>query len=138
MIKIENKQLFGKLIADSVKKIDQNGGLQTWEKVRWQNALGKAAARIEDHGEFITYLEDEKKLVIWSPSNEVYEVNKTCQCEAYRHAQPCWHLAAKRLIENYFAALESEQAEPAKTPDAIPYLKPESGKRPEQVGRFRI
>lgn len=144
MIEISNKNLFGKVIADALVKVDSNTGLQSWEKMRWVNAIAKAAAQIEDHGAFMTWQEENETLLIWSDkSNNIYETNGVCQCKAFEMGQPCWHRSAKKLYINYLAALENLM--PPKTLAAgasvdirnAPYL-PNRERKTEIVGRVRI
>jgi hypothetical protein len=108
MVQIENEEIFGKVIADSLIRIDGNSNLPTWEKTRCINAIAKAAARIKDDGCFMDWDSNQDRLLIWSQgSNELYEVNSsgTCQCKAFQGGHICWHRAAKRLVELYNAAM---------------------------------
>ena len=83
MLNIENKIRFGKVIADSLIKVELTAkDYQT--KKRWINAISKASAQIDAHGEFMTYDATENHLVIWSQdSNAVYSANGVCQCKAF-------------------------------------------------------
>jgi hypothetical protein len=98
MLNIENKNKFGKVIADSIAKVELTvKDAQT--KKRWINAISKAAAQIDNHGEFMNYDTQDNHLVIWSQdSNEIYTSNGVCQCKAFAQNQPCWHRAAARLV----------------------------------------
>lgn len=56
MLEIENKDRFGKVIADSLTKIELTvTDAQT--KKRWINAIAKATAEIEQNGVFMTWQE---------------------------------------------------------------------------------
>jgi len=141
MIEITNNNLFGKTIADALAKVENNPNLTSGMRLRWVNAISKAVAQIEDHGAFMTWQENET-LLIWSnDSNEIYEANGVCQCRAYQNGYPCWHKAAKQLIKNYYAALETKP--PTKSGAAVdiskaPYLKPNTDAKPQSVGGLRI
>lgn len=80
---------------------------------RWTRAITKAF-------EFLTstalwhLMDDGETLLIVSPqSSQVYEVGEHCEridggesktyCPAYAKGQPCWHRAAKRLVDLYVA-----------------------------------
>ena len=66
---------------------------------RWQMAIVKAKQQLESN----PYLHfDGDSLLILSPSGEIYTANGSCQCQAFRHGQPCWHRAAARLVCRYF------------------------------------
>jgi hypothetical protein len=65
---------------------------------RWETAIVKAMQQIEENP-YMHY--DGRALLILSPSGEIYTANGTCQCQAYRNHQPCWHRAAARLVERY-------------------------------------
>ena len=54
MLQIENKDRFGKVVADAIAKIEltvKDAGM----KKRWINAIAKATAEIEENGVFMTY-----------------------------------------------------------------------------------
>ena len=139
MIEITDTKLFGKVIADALVKVDTNSTLNTWEKTRWINAISKAAVQIEDFSTFMTWQPEKgNTLLIWSSkSNEIYEANGVCQCQAYINGYPCWHRAAKKIVENYLKAAETSKPR-ITNPDSIPYLKPPSNYKPEKVGNIRI
>jgi hypothetical protein len=83
MIEINNRDLFGKVIAESLVKIDSNGEINTAQKLRWVNAIGKAVARMEDDTTFMNWDAEIETLLILSESLGIYEANNTCQCKAY-------------------------------------------------------
>jgi hypothetical protein len=91
-------------LAMSLMKIDQNRMDQVIQEAieratdnpRWQRAIARAKIELESN----PYLHwDGQALLILSPSNEIYEANGTCQCQAYMSGQPCWHRAAARIVE---------------------------------------
>ena len=104
MLNIENKNKFGKVIADSLSKVELTvADLNT--KKRWINAISKAAAEIENNGVFMTWQADEQSLLIWSQkSNHIYSANGICQCRAFSEKAPCYHRAAARLVRLYIEA----------------------------------
>lgn len=104
MIEIKNRDLFGKVIAESLVKIDSNGEINTAQKLRWVNAIGKAVARMEDDTTFMNWDAEIETLLILSESLGIYEANNTCQCKAYLSGNPCWHLSAKQLYKRYLEA----------------------------------
>lgn len=143
MIEINNQQLFGKVIADALAAVENNSNLTSGNRLRWINAIGKAAANIESTDFLMTWQPEAQTLVIWTvgTTNQVYETNGVCQCAAFLNGQPCWHKAAKQLIKNYYAALETKP--PTTTGAAIditkaPYLKPNTNAKPVSVGGMRI
>lgn len=111
MIEIKDTDLLGKIVAEEITAVDNNRSLNTWEKVRFINALAKATTRIEESGSFMDYDRAADKLLIWSDSNEIYEVNgdKTCRCKAAMNGNVCWHRAAKRLVSRYVLAESLEE-----------------------------
>lgn len=159
MIKIENQTIFARCVANALVTIDNNRAINTGEKLRAINAVGKAVNRIETDGCFMDYDADADRLVIWSQtSNLVYELRpgRPCGCVADQHGLICWHKAAKRLIELYnaamMAALCSEYVSGcsigAKTPKnavvdnlqphEMPYLQPADTRQMKAVGGCRI
>lgn len=107
---------------------------------RWQNAIKKAVAQIEENGEFMTYDEKENYLLIWSQgSNEIYSANGVCQCKAFAEGFPCYHRAAARLVRNYLEL--PENTNPAfpvpQTENNIPYIK-QLNRTPERCGNIRF
>ena len=132
MLEIENKDRFGKVIADSLSKIEQTvTDAQT--KKRWINAIAKAAAEIEQNGVFMTWQEDDHSLLIWSQkSNNIYTANGVCQCRAFEQGSPCFHRAAARLVRLY---MEMENAPvQIKEVKEIPYLP--NTKEPVRVEKY--
>lgn len=111
MIEIKDTDLFGKIVAEELAAVYGNAGLNDWEKVRFVNALAKATTHIEQSSVFMDYDREADKLLIWSDSNAIYEVNadKTCQCRAAQNGNVCWHRAAKRLVSRYLLAEAVEE-----------------------------
>jgi hypothetical protein len=103
MITISNNEVFGKVIAAALASVGENTGLGTDEQKRCVNAIAKAAARTETRGCFMDYEAGGDRMLIWSDSNEIYEIGPDgrCQCHAQAHDIICWHKAAKRIIQRY-------------------------------------
>jgi hypothetical protein len=132
MLQIENKQTFGKVIADALSKVELTAGVQT--KRRWIRAIAKAVVEIEENGVFMTWMEADKSLLIWSQkSNSIYTANGVCQCRAFEQGSPCFHRAAARLIRLY---MEAENV-PVQA-EEIPYLKPTVERKAERIAGIRI
>ena len=148
MLQIENKELFGKIIADSLSKVELTvKDAQT--KKRWINAISKAAAEIENNGVFMTWQDDEQSLLIWSQkSNHIYSANGVCQCRAFEQNAPCFHRAAARLVRLYIEAENNpapvnEMSRTGYKTHAqevmeAPYLKNNPYTKAERVGGIRI
>ncbi len=83
MLQIENKDKFGKVIADALSKLEQTA-TDAQTKKRWVRAIAKATVEIEENGVFMTWQEADKSLLIWSQkSNKIYTANGVCQCRAF-------------------------------------------------------
>jgi hypothetical protein len=134
MLQIENKDRFGKVIADALSKVELTTDAQT--KKRWIRAIAKATAEIEENGVFMTWQEADKSLLIWSQkSNNIYTANGVCQCRAFEQGSPCFHRAAARLVRIY---RETEDAPVKVKSEDVPYLKQTIQVNAERVGRIRI
>ncbi len=148
MLEIENKQTFGKVIADALSKVELTvTDAQT--KRRWVRAIAKAAFEIGENGDFMTWMEEDKSLLIWSQkSNNIYAANGVCQCRAFEQGAPCFHRAAARLVRIY-KEMESVQVEmvqlymkaenapvEVKSED-VPYLRQTKHVKAERVGGIR-
>jgi hypothetical protein len=134
MLQIENKQTFGKVIADALSKVELTTDAQT--KKRWINAIAKAAVEIEENGVFMTWMENDKSLLIWSQkSNNIYAANGVCQCRTFEQGSPCFHRAAARLVRIY---LETEDAPVKVKSEEIPYLKQTIERKAERVAGIKI
>ena len=132
MLQIENKDRFGKVIADALSKVEQTADAQT--KKRWINAIAKATVEIEENGVFMTWMEEDKSLLIWSQkSNNIYAANGVCQCRAFEQGVACFHRAAARLVRLY---LETENV--LVQAEEIPYLKPTVERKAERIAGIRI
>ncbi len=133
MLQIENKDRFGKVIADALSKVELTvTDAQT--KRRWINAIAKAVVEIEENGVFMTWMEADKSLLIWSQkSNNIYAANGVCQCRAFEQGSPCFHRAAARLVRLY---METESV-PVQA-EEIPYLKTSAERKAERVAGIRI
>lgn len=111
MIEIRDEELWGKILAEEIAAINGNRSLTSWEATRFVNALAKAAVRIERSGHFMDFDREKDHLLIWSDSNEIYEIgsSKVCGCKAGQNGDVCWHRAAKRLVSRYLLAERLEQ-----------------------------
>ncbi len=133
MLQIENKDRFGKVIADALSKVEQTVN-DAQNKKRWINAIAKATVEIEENGCFMTWMEADKSLLIWSQkSNNIYAANGVCQCRAFEQGSPCFHRAAARMVRLY---LEAENA-PVQA-EEIPYLKPSIPVKAERIAGISI
>ena len=133
MLQIENKDRFGKVIADALSKLEQTA-TDAQTKKRWINAIAKAAAEIEQNGVFMTWQAEDHSLLIWSQkSNQIYSANGVCQCRAFEQGVPCFHRAAARLVRLY---METENA--LVQAEEIPYLKPSAERKAERVAGIGI
>ena len=93
---------FAAVVAEAIAKIHLSGK----DTKRWVNAIAKATVEIETN-DFMTWLPEEKHLVIWSQkSSEIYTANGICQCKAYIEGYPCYHRAAARLIQRYLEIVQ--------------------------------
>lgn len=112
MIEIKDDALFGQIIAESVAAVNSHLVITSGDQIRAVNAIAKATARIQSSGSFMDFDRELDRLLIWSDSNEIYEINANglCQCQAAVHGHLCWHRAAKRLLTKYFEAQEASQA----------------------------
>jgi hypothetical protein len=132
MLQIENKDKFGKVVADALAKIEltvTDAGM----KKRWINAIAKATAEIEANGVFMTYQPEDHSLIIWSQkSNNIYTANGVCQCCAFEQGSPCFHRAAARLVRLYLEPETSATAD--KEVKEISYFK--TTKEPIRVEKY--
>ena len=99
-----NTEILGKVVAETLVSIQtqfESKQLSEGCYKRWIKAVGKAVAEFENNP-FLAWNSQEKHLIIWSTSNEIYEANGTCQCRAYLDGQPCYHRALARLVQRYF------------------------------------
>lgn len=145
MIEITNHEQFGAAIAEALAAAEINPNLTSYKRLAWINAIGKAARRIETDDVFMTFQPEKDALLIWSPSNEIYEAGTVCQCRAFQCGQPCWHRAAKRLVERYLARAGKKLCKCGREAvrdnfcaNHAPYLKPDLGRKTEKIGGIRI
>lgn len=122
MIRIENTEIFGKVIADAVVTVDTRQDIQTWEKARCINAIAKASARMQDnaYAPFMEFDGEADTLLIWNTeTNKIYTVTANgCQCAAAENNNFCWHRAAKRLYEIYLPLVLKDAFERKEIQDA--------------------
>jgi hypothetical protein len=149
MLQIENKDRFGKVIADALSKVELTV-TDAKTKTRWINAIAKAVAEVEQNGDFMTWMSDSQSLLIWSQkSNQIYSSNGVCQCRAFEQGSPCFHRAAARLVRLYME-MEAVQVEmvqlymemenvPVKVKaEEIPYLRQTNHVKAERIAGIRI
>ncbi len=138
MLNITDTNKFGKVIGGALAKVEQTV-TDAKTKARWINAIAKAAVEIEENGVFMTWMDEDQSLLIWSQkSNHIYSANGVCQCRAFEQNAPCFHRAAARLVRLY---IEAENT-PVKTHTQevldVPYLKNNAYTKAERVGGIRI
>jgi hypothetical protein len=93
----------------TLTQVVNSAKLAAADSPRWLNAIDRAAQELADNP-YIARQDDH--LLIGSPSGEIYEANGTCQCRAYLTGKPCWHRAARRLVQRH----DEAQARQAKRP----------------------
>jgi len=135
MLQIENKARFAQIIAGALSKLERTvPDPQT--KKRWIRAIAKAAVEIEENGNFMSWMPEDKSLLIWSQKTDgIYAANGVCQCRAFVQGVPCFHRAAARLVRLY---LEAEDAPVDVKAEEIPYLKPTVERTVERIAGIRI
>ncbi len=142
MLQIENKDRFGKVIADALSKVELTVASSQTKK-RWINAIAKATVEIEENGVFMTWMEADKSLLIWSQkSNNIYTANGVCRaasgvCRAFEQGSPCFHRAAARLVRLYMET-ENAPVQAQIQTEEIPYLKPTLEQKAERIAGIRI
>ena len=115
MIKITNKSRFEQIVSDAIEKVAMTVSNDKLAQ-RWINAINKAAAQIEENGEWITWMPDTKSIVIWNQeTNNVHSANGVCDCKAFQKGFPCFHRAAARIIRLYMETEEAKKESPALT-----------------------
>ncbi len=135
MLQIENKDRFGKVIADSLTKIELTV-TDAKNKRRWIRAIAKAVVELEENGVFMTWMENDKSLLIWSQkSNNIYTANGVCQCRAFEQGSACFHRAAARLVRLY---METENVPVQAQAGEIPYLRQTIERKAERIAGIRI
>jgi hypothetical protein len=145
MLNIEDKEFFMGIVTDAIAQAKINC-TDAKEVTRWINAIAKGVRLYEDRADFITVMDD-KSLLIWSDSNEIYSANGVCQCRAFTTGLnqrgkpfPCKHRALARLVRLYFELQERPVIAPDRFAESsnAPYLKTGSNKKPEMVGNYSI
>ncbi|HSK72310.1 MAG TPA: hypothetical protein VK892_11475 [Pyrinomonadaceae bacterium] len=115
MIEITNKAKFEQIVSDAIEKVAMTVPNDKLAQ-RWINAINKAAAQIEENGEWITWMPETKSIVIWNQeTNNVHSANGVCDCMAFQKGFPCFHRAAARIIRLYMEAEEAKKESPALT-----------------------
>jgi hypothetical protein len=140
MLQIENKDIFGKVIADALSKVELTVA-DAKTKTRWINAIAKATVEIEENGDFMTWMDDSHSLLIWSQkSNQIYSSNGVCQCRAFEQGAPCFHRAAARLVRIYkgMEAVQVEMVQLYLKAEDVPYLKQTKHVKAERIAGIRI
>lgn len=85
-----NQNRLEKVVNSALDKVKGNR--------RWESAINKAQRHIEEN----PYIHFENGyLLVLSDSGMIYEVKDNCQCKAAAGGFPCWHRAAKRLLQRY-------------------------------------
>lgn len=112
MLEIKDKEFFLEVAADAIAQAELNCPDKK-ERTRWVNAIAKGIRLLEDRGEFITWMAEDKSLLIWSDSNRIYSANGVCQCHAFTEGIrlrnkpfPCKHRALARIVRLYFELQE--------------------------------
>jgi len=104
MLKISDKNLFLKIVADAVSQAHQTHH-HIKQRNRWIKAIAKAVRILEGDTDFLHWDAEREILYFWSAdSNEIYETGETCACPAFRRRKPqsCYHRAMRLLVKNYF------------------------------------
>lgn len=83
-----NQTVLETVVTEAISKCGANK--------RWINAVRRAAEELALNP-YIHH--DGHALLILSASGQMYEANGVCQCKAFAAKKPCWHRAAKRLVE---------------------------------------
>lgn len=112
MLEIKDTKFFAEIIADAIAQAEINC-TDKKEKTRWITAIAKGIAMLEKDPTFIHWQAEDKSLLIWSDSNEIYSANGVCQCRAYAEGIqtrnkpfPCKHRALARIVRLYFELQE--------------------------------
>lgn len=139
MFKLENPELFQQTVSRAIETVQKRWASNEAHSKSVINAISKAVIRIREHGEFISYEPEADRCVIWSQtSNLVYDIGPDGRhgCYAELSGSVCWHLAAKRLLALYAAAIASGEAVEASP--VMPYMQPGETRRRERVGGIWI
>ena len=110
MLKISDKNLFLKIVADAVSQTHQTHH-HIKQRNRWIKAIAKAVRILEGDTDLLHWDAEREILYFWSAdSNEIYETGETCACPVFRRKkpQPCYHRAMRLLVKNYFKCLQTK------------------------------
>lgn len=106
-----NQEFLLEIAADAIVQAELNL-TDKKERTRWVNAIAKGVKMFEERSEFMTWMDD-KSLLIWSDSNQIYSANGVCTCQAFIRGLemrnkpfPCKHRALARLVRLYFELTE--------------------------------
>lgn len=96
--------------ADLIASVADAALEKTVGNTRWTRAI----ARAWEYLDITSTVEfDRTTGDILVPSHDgrrLYRAGRTCECDAYRYGQPCWHRAAARLMLRAVQAAEAEAA----------------------------
>jgi hypothetical protein len=79
---------------------------------RWERAIVKACEFLSSTGLWHLMGDGETLLIVSPQSGHIYQIGEACEvidgersypCAAFDRGMPCWHRAAKRLVELYVA-----------------------------------
>jgi hypothetical protein len=76
-----NTEILGKVVAETLVSIQnqfESNQLTEGCYKRWIKAIGKATIEFENNP-FLAWDSDNKHLIIWSISNQIYEANGACE-----------------------------------------------------------
>jgi hypothetical protein len=109
------------IIADAAStllaQVEISRRISDAERDRWTNAVAKAFAQLIDG---VRFEQDGENMIFPSRTRSglSHRVNGICDCEAAEDGMPCWHRAAKRMIE---LIIDAEQATLVIPPNAPPF-----------------
>jgi hypothetical protein len=93
---VEQMEKIERVVMDSLTRVANDN--------RWSNAIHKAKKQIEDNP-YIHY--ENGSLLVLSESGKIYSVESgCCECKAFESGKPCWHRAAKRLLDRIHQEIE--------------------------------
>jgi hypothetical protein len=127
-----NKEVLGQIAAESIAKISPDAK----NAKRWINAITKAVVELENNPYCSFDTETHSLLICSSKSGATYEANGTCQCEAFKQGQPCFHRAAARIVA--IAVERMNQPKPLEPEFAEIYALKNISNRVEKIGNVRI
>ena len=109
MLEITHPELWQKIVAESLQTLNKSA---LAVNTRWAHAIGAASAEIEA-SPYLHWEEKTQTLVCASRTGSgSYRLTVgSCECEAGRFGQPCWHRAAARLWSKYLVKLKYERTE---------------------------